>query len=59
MFFSFQILAGAKINERTNTKQTALHVAAANDRAKVCSILIENGIDFEAVDSGLNNGIFF
>ena len=52
-------MAGANINERTSTKQTALHIAAANDRAKICSILIENGVEYEATDSGGNNGKYF
>ena len=53
-----QLLAGAKINDLTPQKQTALHLAAMHDRANICSILLENHINYDAVDDALNNGNF-
>jgi hypothetical protein len=44
----------------TNNKKTALHlIAECNHSAvvSICMILIENGIDFNALDSFSNNGI--
>ena len=54
--FGTQLLAGADVNECTPQKQTALHIAATHDHAKLCSILVENGVDYDMVDDGLNNG---
>lgn len=55
------ILAGANINEITNgTKKTALHLLAEcmnTNCAQICHILVENGADFNAVDSGSNNAL--
>lgn len=51
------LLAGANINDVTVQKQTALHYAAEKDHAAICSILIENGIDYNALDSNLNNAL--
>ena len=56
------MLAGAKINELTNQKKSALHLVAEASHSSVvtiCSILLENGIDFNALDSAGNNGKFF
>lgn len=54
------LLAGANINDLTNNnKKSALHLIAECNHASVvsiCTILIENGIDFNARDSLLNNG---
>lgn len=52
----FQLLAGAKINELTKHRQTALHLAAQQDLATICSVLLENGVDFSAEDENGNNG---
>lgn len=51
-----QLLAGAKVNELTKHRQTALHLAAQQDLATICSVLLENGIDFAAEDENGNNG---
>uniref|UniRef100_A0A915JPC7 FYVE-type domain-containing protein n=1 Tax=Romanomermis culicivorax TaxID=13658 RepID=A0A915JPC7_ROMCU len=51
------ILAGADLNAVTkNTKQTALHLSCVSDKPKICEILLENGINFDAVDHNANNG---
>uniref|UniRef100_A0A8C8IT51 Ankyrin repeat and FYVE domain containing 1 n=1 Tax=Oncorhynchus tshawytscha TaxID=74940 RepID=A0A8C8IT51_ONCTS len=50
------LLAGAKVNELTKHRQTALHLAAQQDLATICSVLLENGVDFTAVDENGNNG---
>lgn len=44
------------MNELTKHRQTALHLAAQQDLATICSVLIENAIDFSAVDENGNNG---
>lgn len=54
----FQLLAGAKVNEVTKHRQTALHLAAQQDLATICSVLLENGVDFAAEDENGNNGAF-
>jgi len=51
-----QLLAGARVNDETPQKQTALHLAALHDRSAICSILLENRVDFDALDDSLNNG---
>lgn len=51
-----QLLAGAKVNELTKHRQTALHLAAQQDLPTICSVLLENGVDFAAVDENGNNG---
>ncbi|XP_041349199.1 rabankyrin-5-like [Gigantopelta aegis] len=51
------LLAGAMVNETTKTRETCLHLAAANDFSSICSVLIENGIDYDAVDEDLNNAL--
>lgn len=55
-FICFQLLAGAKVNELTKHRQTALHLAAQQDLATICSVLLENGVDFAAEDENGNNG---
>lgn len=54
--FGPQLLAGARINELTKHRQTALHLAAQQDLATICSVLLENGVDFAAEDENGNNG---
>lgn len=54
--FGPQLLAGARINELTKHRQTALHLAAQQDLATICSVLLENGLDFAAEDENGNNG---
>lgn len=53
------LLAGANINDVTNgTKRTALHLLAEclhTNCAAICSILLENGADANALDSAANN----
>lgn len=53
-----QLLAGAKVNELTKHRQTALHLAAQQDLATICSVLLENGVDFAAEDENGSNGNF-
>ena len=52
----FQLLAGAKLNDLTPQKQTCLHIAAEKDHAQIASVLVENKVNFDAVDDALNNG---
>uniref|UniRef100_A0A8C8DZH7 Ankyrin repeat and FYVE domain containing 1 n=1 Tax=Oryzias sinensis TaxID=183150 RepID=A0A8C8DZH7_9TELE len=51
------LLAGAKVNEVTKHRQTALHLAAQQDLATICSVLLENSIDFAAEDENGNNAL--
>jgi len=51
-----QLLAGAKINDVTPQKATALHLAAIHDRPSICAALITEQIHCDAVDEALNNG---
>lgn len=46
------------MNELTKHRQTALHLAAQQDLATICSVLLENGVDFPAVDENGNNGAY-
>ena len=46
------------MNELTKHRQTALHLAAQQDLPTICSVLLENGVDFAAVDENGNNGNF-
>lgn len=50
------LLAGARINDLTLTKQTSLHMAAERDHAAIASVLIENAVPYSAVDDQRNNG---
>ena len=54
----FQLLAGAAVSDLTPQKQNALHLAAAHDHASICSILLENGIDYDQLDETWSNGRF-
>ena len=59
--FNFKLLAGANVNDLTNNKKTSLHLIAECNHAaavSICIILLENGIDFNALDSFSNNGNF-
>ncbi|XP_077510441.1 rabankyrin-5 isoform X1 [Amblyomma americanum] len=51
------ILAGANVNDLTLQKQTALHLAAARDHSAICSVLLENNINYDLADSGINNAL--
>ena len=51
-----QLLAGADITAKTQRNETVLHWAAAKDYASICQVLIENGVDFDAVDDNGDNG---
>lgn len=51
------LLAGANINDLTIQNQSALHIAAAHDHHQLCQILIENNINYDAVDTDLNNAL--
>ena len=53
-----QLLAGANVNALTKNAETALHLAAERDHASICSVLIENGVDFDALDTNQKNGLF-
>lgn len=44
------------MNELTKHRQTALHLAAQQDLPTICSVLLENAVDFAAVDENGNNG---
>ena len=56
LLYCFQLLAGAAVDEKTQTGETALHLAFVRDHYSIVSILIENNIDLNAVDENLNNG---
>jgi len=51
------ILAGANLQERTLTGQTGLHLAADRDLPEITSVLLDNKIDFSAVDDDGNNSL--
>ena len=56
------LLAGANVNDLTNSKKTALHLIAECNHASavsICQILLENHVDSNALDSASNNGFFF
>ena len=44
------------MNELTKHRQTALLLADQQDLPTICSVLLENGVDFAAVDENGNNG---
>ena len=54
-----QLLAGSRVNDVNKHRQTALHMAAANNSATIISVLLENGIEPDAVDEKGNNGMNF
>ena len=54
-----QLLAGSRVNDVNKHRQTALHMAAANNSASIISVLLENGIEPDAVDEKGNNGMSF
>lgn len=45
------------VNDLTVNRQTALHIAAVYDHSTIASILIENGVDFSALNDDRNNGM--
>lgn len=49
-------MAGAEVNDLTPQRQTALHIGAAHDHSILCSILLDNRIDYDAIDTNENNG---
>ncbi|XP_074641653.1 rabankyrin-5-like [Tubulanus polymorphus] len=51
------LLAGAQVNAKTVLKQTALHLAAQSDQANIGSVLLENNVDYDAIDESLNNAL--
>lgn len=54
------LLAGSRINDLSTNKKTALHMIAECKHASavtICMILLENRIDFNAVDSLANNAL--
>ncbi|XP_059177093.1 rabankyrin-5-like isoform X2 [Physella acuta] len=51
------LLAGASVDERTKSHETALHLAASKDCSAICSILLDNNADFDAVDDNFNNAL--
>ena len=53
--WSPQILAGAHVDTLTPQKQNALHIAATQDHHAICSILLENNINFDQLDDKWNN----
>jgi len=61
-FFDFRDIAGSQINDLAANKKTALHMIAEckhESAVSICTILLENGIDFNALDSFNNNGKHF
>ena len=44
------------MNARTNCKQTSLHIAATKDHSVICTILLENGVEFDTLDENGDNG---
>ncbi|GIY51529.1 rabankyrin-5 [Caerostris extrusa] len=50
------LLAGAQVNDLTPQKQTALHIAALHDHSVLCKVLLDHGVDYDAVDTNQNNG---
>jgi hypothetical protein len=55
-------LAGSQINDLAANKKTALHMIAEckhESAVSICTILLENGVDFNALDSLNNNGKHF
>ena len=57
MVLLFQLLAGAQVNDLTTHKQTGLHLAASCDHAVIGSVLLQNGVDCNALDDNMCNGI--
>lgn len=56
LLLSLKLLAGSRVNDTDKHRQTALHMAAANNSASIISVLLENGIDPDALDERGNNG---
>jgi len=45
------------VSARNTSEQTALHVAAEQDLPAIASILLSNGVDFDAVDNRGDNAL--
>lgn len=46
------------MNARNKNGMTCLHLAAADNHASICSVLLDNRIDFDAFDENHNNGMY-
>ncbi|XP_055996829.1 rabankyrin-5-like isoform X5 [Ostrea edulis] len=51
------LLAGADVNARTRQEETSLHLAAEKDQATICSILLGNKVDYDAVEENHRNAL--
>lgn len=51
------LLAGSRVNDVNKHRQTALHMASANNSASIISILLENGVEPDAADEKGNNAL--
>ncbi|CAF5220567.1 unnamed protein product, partial [Rotaria magnacalcarata] len=51
------LLAGANINDVTAHRRSSLHIASENNRGSICSILLENNIQANLLDSNQNNAL--
>ncbi|XP_033101064.1 rabankyrin-5-like isoform X2 [Anneissia japonica] len=51
------LLAGAQVNDLNSNKQTSLHMACEADQPSLCSVLIDNGINVDALDLQGNNAL--
>lgn len=51
------ILAGANINDVTVQNQSALHIGSMHDHHHLCQILLENNINFDILDTDMNNAL--
>ena len=47
----------ASVTARDTSERTSLHVAAENNFAQICSILLSNEVDYTAVDNMGNNAL--
>ncbi|KAF2362320.1 Ankyrin repeat [Trinorchestia longiramus] len=51
------LLAGSDVGAVTPQKQTCLHLAALHDHSHLAPVLLENGVNCDALDSDLNNAL--
>ncbi|XP_059091061.1 rabankyrin-5-like isoform X1 [Tigriopus californicus] len=51
------ILAGAEVEARNTSNQSGLHVAAENNLPVICGVLINEGVDVNALDNRENNAL--
>lgn len=57
---NFKLLAGANVNDLTAQKKNSLHIIAESTHqsaSSIANILLENKIDFNALDSTNNNAL--